>query len=888
MHCGVCDFQNSDEATICRSCASPLSASCGSGTIQLLAPGTKLEGGRYSVGKVLGQGGFGITYLGGDTKLNRSVAIKEFFPSGCMRENRTVVPAGAITVGDFQSGRSKFLDEARMVAQFNHPSIVHVYSFFEENNTAYMAMEFIRGRTLAGILDDEGPLLEDKAIAYITRAADALDTVHKAALIHRDIKPENVMVREGTGGEVVLVDFGTARQFVAGKARGTSAILTHGYAPLEQYSRHVPFGPYSDVYALSATLYHLLTGMVPVQATDRANGVELRAPHQVNGKISRAVSDAVMWALQMKAPERPQSVLAFVEALKKGVPRKSEPKRQNGNSYQTSQPQGQWNAPRPTPVSPHQSRIDDIIAQLESPTPVPPASSRDTQIQALNDLLKQHAEFRVDHANLCPGCRQYSLNQVTGQTSGFCPLCRSGKLQKRRLDHNRCPICRESALTRQRLPHPVMFCPVCRSGALSEERRRVLGLAVDLWWVCRECKAEFDVGVLSQRATLVTAGNDPFGFGRQHLGETLPIANWQQHAPLTDTRCSCSSCQAEFYEFHGDRMVLGSYANDPQGTAKQNQGKTFFKLMWTKIAHGLPPSAGNVFCPDCKAEFDFDDAAKTLNLLACDMSRYGWAQAYRGNPTSLDRWYLASAGKRSLHPGWLCASCSTEFDETPTGLKLVYSSYGQLGSYLGECLRHADWHRRLAGVPTLEEAARLRNDLALVHAEKQNEVVQFKQAQAGRRVQLEKELAELCKHSLLHGELQLNPSDLRFRLRDTESLLWESAGLKLKQRTQQGMPYWDNEGDGTWFVTNERITFIFQTGNRWERAISKLTMVDQAYIQSVPVIAMWFDGLQKPIGLVVSDKSLTVTIKGRSCYLSLAASDLFPLLRERSFSLRTL
>jgi serine/threonine protein kinase len=168
MLSGACNCQNADNATVCQSCGCPL----GTGSADLpsnagLQSGTKLHGGNFTVGKVLGQGGFGITYLGGDTTLARSVAIKELFPQGCTRQGTTVHPSGTVTSADYQVNKQKFVEEARVLAQFHHRGIVAVYSTFEENNTAYMVMEFVKGQTLQKLVDTRGPLPEKEVVNYI-------------------------------------------------------------------------------------------------------------------------------------------------------------------------------------------------------------------------------------------------------------------------------------------------------------------------------------------------------------------------------------------------------------------------------------------------------------------------------------------------------------------------------------------------------------------------------------------------------------------------------------------------------------------------------------------------------------------------------------------------
>jgi WD40 repeat protein/predicted Ser/Thr protein kinase len=312
MTCPFCGAEVGN-ATICPQCGATFTTP--SISVSLSLPlGTKLFGGKYSVGKVLGQGGFGITYMGADTVLSRPVAIKELFPEGCQRNGTTVQPT-RIPPSDFSSMKQKFLDEARLLASLNHPGIVKVYDFFEENNTAYMVMEYLRGKSLAKLVEERGGALGEKeAVGYILKVCEALDVVHKAGYLHRDIKPDNIIVCGD--GRVVLVDFGAARSFMAGKTGRMTVILTPGYAPYEQYATMARFGPTLDIYALGATLYYLLTGEVPISAPDRAIGVELKSVREINGRVSRQVEEAVMKAMAMRVEERPQSVGEFVGLLK--------------------------------------------------------------------------------------------------------------------------------------------------------------------------------------------------------------------------------------------------------------------------------------------------------------------------------------------------------------------------------------------------------------------------------------------------------------------------------------------------------------------------------------------------------------------------------------------
>ena len=279
----------------------------------VLSPGTCLASGEYRIEQPLGQGGFGITYQGIDTRLNRLVAVKEFFPEGCWREGATVVSAGRWNSHTYSNAKQKFLLEGQTLGQFNHPGIVRVFYYFEENNTAYMVMEYLKGRTLAEFLKQrKGRLTQAKALEHVAKIGQALEILHQAQFLHRDIKPDNIMLADD--GRVVLIDFGAARDFTSSTERYTT-MLTPGYAPLEQYGRALKYGAFTDVYALGSTLYYLLTGEAPVSAIERAAGVELKSVKEIAPHVSRHVSEAIALAMEMQVTQRLQSVREFFDLL---------------------------------------------------------------------------------------------------------------------------------------------------------------------------------------------------------------------------------------------------------------------------------------------------------------------------------------------------------------------------------------------------------------------------------------------------------------------------------------------------------------------------------------------------------------------------------------------
>lgn len=331
--CPMCGHSPVDAVPACPSCGAPL--------VQPHLPaGQRLAKGRYAVGKVLGQGGFGITYLGSDMILSRRVAIKELFPEGSTRKDRSVVPPLSSGPQVFADVRSRFLDEARTMAQFNHPGIVHVLDVFQENGTAYLVMEFLEGQTLAGRIEKAGRLAPDEVMTLAMGIGQALEVVHAAGLLHRDIKPDNLFLTKD--GRIVLIDFGSARGYARGKTVRHTRLVTPGYAPLEQYASEARFGPYTDVYALGATLYHALTGAPPPAPTDRLMGTSLPPlPKSTPARLQAAVEKA----MGLRVDERPQTVAEFVALL--GSPGEAPARRKSDRSAETPAEPAPKPAPRP-------------------------------------------------------------------------------------------------------------------------------------------------------------------------------------------------------------------------------------------------------------------------------------------------------------------------------------------------------------------------------------------------------------------------------------------------------------------------------------------------------------------------------------------------------------
>ena len=273
-----------------------------------LIPGTVIEG-RYIVGKVIGNGGFGVTYIGYDPVLNQKIAIKEYLP-GEFSTRAMGSPDVTVFSGEkeeqFASGIIKFVEEARRLAKFKHtPGIVDIHDSFQANHTAYIIMEYIDGETLKEKLEREGRIPVDEALNIMMPVIGALKEVHKEGILHRDISPDNIMISKT--GEVKIIDFGAARFATTTHSRSLSVLVKPGYAPEEQYRSRGDQGTWTDVYACAATLYKMITGVTPEDAMERRNKDTLLPPSKLGIKIPKNKENAIMNALNIRIEDRTQT-----------------------------------------------------------------------------------------------------------------------------------------------------------------------------------------------------------------------------------------------------------------------------------------------------------------------------------------------------------------------------------------------------------------------------------------------------------------------------------------------------------------------------------------------------------------------------------------------------
>ena len=282
-----------------------------------LKPGTILTK-RFIIGQAVGAGGFGITYKAWDTNLNKVVAIKEYFPSSVVTRTpgeKKVVTFSTQKETQYATGLKKFLEEARMMSMFSkNENVCNTYDFFEENNTAYIVMEFLYGNSLKDYLREGGNWpTEEESVQIILQVLAGLEEIHKKNIVHLDIAPDNIWLLPNN--KVKIIDFGAARHMVD-KSKKRDIIVKRGFAPFEQYLENGNLGPWTDVYAVGATLYYLLTKRIPMESSDRYANDLMEAPCEIS-LASESISDAIMRAMALSYELRYRNVGEFVHDIKK-------------------------------------------------------------------------------------------------------------------------------------------------------------------------------------------------------------------------------------------------------------------------------------------------------------------------------------------------------------------------------------------------------------------------------------------------------------------------------------------------------------------------------------------------------------------------------------------
>ena len=361
--------------TVCPECGRPY------GSVKAesfaLKPGTILDG-KYLVGEMLGQGGFGITYIGFDLLLEQKIAIKEYFPMSTgmvSREGRsTVVWSDAVMQkSGVEKGFDSFLKEARKMAKLRSiPSVVGVNSVFIQNETAYIVMDFIEGETLLKKLQREGPMDYGTCVSLMTPIMQALSEVHKHGIIHRDISPDNIMVQND--GRLILLDLGAAKdldiQGKDGNVQSSQMVAKHGFSPVEQYGQAGKIGPWTDVYAMAATIYYCCTGVLPPSATDRMIEDTLTC----RPRLTKEQFDVLAFCMNVLPQKRPQNMDALLQIVTHPVKNtqpagdvpKTEPVRPEVRNYAPPKPAPAAKRPLPKWLIPGIAAAVAVIALIIS------------------------------------------------------------------------------------------------------------------------------------------------------------------------------------------------------------------------------------------------------------------------------------------------------------------------------------------------------------------------------------------------------------------------------------------------------------------------------------------------------------------------------------------
>ncbi|HEX8234754.1 MAG TPA: serine/threonine-protein kinase [Abditibacteriaceae bacterium] len=808
----------------------------------------------------------------------------------------------------------------------------------------YLIMDFIEGPDLEELLLQNGgrPLEEESVLDWALQICDALEAVHNKGLSHRDIKPANIKLYKDSN-QAMLIDFGLVKPSNAAGAfgtmlkRGSTGAGTVGYAPESQQEQMNPDAR-TDILALGMTLYRLLTCLDPTEPDDLAT-MRRGAPSGTNLRLSSLTDAIIVRAIQNDPAKRYPNVAELRRDLRAarypvqttcewcghvqhsasrpdadtpcdrcGRPLLSQSGGRTQRAAQAPPRAASARTPTGTTLSsrtnPHQARIDDLRLELARPQATP-SHPLDTRIAQLEATLAEVARQSVGNTMQCPGCRRNDLVQITGQPTGRCPLCDNARLLRRQWDESLCPVCRQGKLHDHQLQGDQMFCPVCRAMPLQEEKRKQFGgLLVDLWASCPHCEARFDIEN-GGRATLEEYKDDPYGIGVAHGKETLPITEWRRLSQRPDKYSGCDSCHAIFAIREDDRRVLIRHETDPFGVAAQYHDQALTRDEWAKLASRMSLAMGNLHCPNCQAEWDFDRNAQTLNLLGA-AKMPPWAVGKVGQPQPLSAWSAAAAGKTSTRPGWLCRDCKTEFDTEGNVLKLVATSAPSLSRFVGQMLTLEDWQRRGRGLPTGTEAHELRNELTRLQAQRHTDRNQSMRTQASLRAGLEAELLQLLKQSVMKGyiplkrisqyapggnagndtHINLNGNGARIPLRASEVLRWESPARLCSVRIVNNRMEWRQEAEGTLVISSERVLFGHndQDTPLFQRSMQRLKTVEIEPVENVPVVVLTFTGFSDVVGFIVGDVRWEITLDDKNYTLTFSTQELVEIILQQQLT----
>jgi len=574
--------------------------------------------GRFVVRKVLGRGGFGIAYLCDDLQRHDQVVVKELAPIGTPRREDGVLDLDA-TGSSGHALRHRFLDEAEVLRRFNCPGIPALRAAFAENGTAYYVTGYLpKARTLEEKLRREGWLNEDDAFELFVSLLDILEVVHAAGVLHRDVKPTNVLL--GANGEVVLIDFGSARDWVSEVANTHTVMHTPGFAPPEQMSERALRGPGTDLYGLCATIYNALTRRPPATAAERVAGIPLTPIRDLCPDIDPIFAGTIESGLEPRLVDRPKDVAAMRAMLQDNGP---------------------------------------VDSGLEA-------------IEQIDETLCRLATFRFDR-RACPNCHQL-IHDARPLRKGQCPVCHEGTVRLRKLDEDRCPFCRIGRIERLDNSGIPAICPKCSHGRMLVRRKSLI--SQDRVADCDLCHAHYEIS----GATMTLEGQSAsLNEWRARLGrseavwdciscdgllDVMPDGRLQQVFPASaKTRVFypeewariaaglepsagnawCDACSADYW-VEDDRMTLLDAPRDPYGFGRQYTGRAIATEDARWLGIGKSSGLAGLICEACHTEFDRDGE---FHRLIASPNRE--LTEYLGLPKVLEDWHRLAQGLPTIN-----------------------------------------------------------------------------------------------------------------------------------------------------------------------------------------------------------------------------------------------
>lgn len=583
-----------------------------------LEPGWRFAD-RFESKKLLGRGGFGIAYLATDLLRGDLVVVKELAPQGTPR-----TPEGVLKLDESVARRlrEQFLEEAGLLSRFDIKGVPPIRATFQENGTAYFVTDYVlNAQTVEQMLKERGRFSPDVALEVCMGLLDTLQAVHAKRILHRDIKPSNILV--GDDGAVYLIDFGAAREWHADCTITHTVQHTPGYAPPEQLSERARRGPATDLYAVCATMFVMLSGVAPPSASDRAAGIALPSLLSIRPELDPVIVRAIEAGLTLAYSARPQTVADFKDLL---------------------------------------------LGELD-----PQATST---LSELDDTLVRLSKFSFDRRS-CPACKDL-LCEPRPLRRYACPVCQVGSIRRRDIHDRLCPECRTGVLTLLKNSIPLGICPACRVGYLSYRRKSLVSL--EQIANCDSCQAKYEVRSGKMAAMDGKAEYYGFDYWSRMCGrsteiwrcpdcpaqfDVLPDGRWEKVMPPRSGshrvlfpdewarvavglepgagNAECDACRADYY-VEREQLTLLDATEDPNGFAADYLGRllTLEDARW--LGAGKTSPHPGLVCQQCHTEFDKEQ--QYLRLVATSHRRL---TRFVDQPLTLEDWHRVGQNLPTIH-----------------------------------------------------------------------------------------------------------------------------------------------------------------------------------------------------------------------------------------------